>query len=241
MPTVSPSLPAESDLLCERCGYTLNGLPPDGNCPECGQPVRASAFPDRAPPAWESGHHFWATTAAVIFRPTRFFRQSTSRGDGAASARFGARNIAIASGLFALAASIHAQWLVDYNSGSPMAPAAQLLVFAVLWSLIFFALIYLTRLAARLTNWEASYRGLRLSVPVVRRALDYHAAHYLPVALIALATVITFRVLQVRHLSFGYEHVNAYLYTLSGEVVVGAGYLFQTYWIGMRNLMYANR
>ena len=26
-----------------------------------------------------------------------------------------------------------------------------------------------------------------------------------------------------------------------GEVVLGAVYLFQTYWIGMRNIMYANR
>ena len=32
-----------------------------------------------------------------------------------------------------------------------------------------------------------------------------------------------------------------YLYVLAGEVVVTAIYLFQTYWIGMRNMMYANR
>jgi len=27
-------VPAENDLLCEGCGYTLNGLPDDGRCPE---------------------------------------------------------------------------------------------------------------------------------------------------------------------------------------------------------------
>jgi hypothetical protein len=32
-----------------------------------------------------------------------------------------------------------------------------------------------------------------------------------------------------------------YLYVLCGEVVLGAFYLFKTYWIGMRNIMYANR
>jgi hypothetical protein len=33
----------------------------------------------------------------------------------------------------------------------------------------------------------------------------------------------------------------AYLYVLCGLVIVSAIYLFDTYWIGMRNLMYANR
>lgn len=32
-----------------------------------------------------------------------------------------------------------------------------------------------------------------------------------------------------------------YLYVLCGEVIVAAAYLFNTYWIAMRNLMYANR
>lgn len=29
-----------SDRPCDKCGYNLNGLPKDGNCPECGQPIR---------------------------------------------------------------------------------------------------------------------------------------------------------------------------------------------------------
>ena len=32
-----------------------------------------------------------------------------------------------------------------------------------------------------------------------------------------------------------------YLYVLCGEVIVAAFYLFETYWIAMRNMMYANR
>ena len=32
-----------------------------------------------------------------------------------------------------------------------------------------------------------------------------------------------------------------YLYILSGLVVVSAIYLFRTYWIAMKNIMYANR
>jgi hypothetical protein len=49
MPAALP-LDAEGRLLddvpCEACGYVLWGLPPDGHCPECGEPVSASARPD---------------------------------------------------------------------------------------------------------------------------------------------------------------------------------------------------
>jgi hypothetical protein len=31
-----------------------------------------------------------------------------------------------------------------------------------------------------------------------------------------------------------------YLYVLSIEVLAGSAYLFKTYWIGMRNMLYAN-
>jgi hypothetical protein len=34
--------PFDKDLPCIRCGYNLRGLKPDGNCPECGAPIRKS-------------------------------------------------------------------------------------------------------------------------------------------------------------------------------------------------------
>lgn len=36
----------EYTLLCERCGYVLEGLAPSGNCPECGKPI-AESLPER--------------------------------------------------------------------------------------------------------------------------------------------------------------------------------------------------
>ena len=102
------------------------------------------------------------------------------------------------------------------------------------------ACIFLTRfLASRLTAWEAAYRGLRLPRAVVERALHYHAAHYLPVAVMIFATVVGYQALIRLDPNFDRFAVR-YLYTLCAEVILSAGYLFITYWKGMRNLMYAN-
>jgi hypothetical protein len=97
----------------------------------------------------------------------------------------------------------------------------------------------LVGLAARLTAWEAAYRGLRLPLHVVRRGLDYHSAHYLPVAFVAALTVVGYQVLL--YLAVLTDLVaTRYIYLLCAEVVVGAFYLFVTYWKGMRNVLFAN-
>jgi len=233
-------LPAETDILCERCGYILSGLPPSGNCPECGTPIEQSVGPQaRTPPLWEqrdakrSGlSRFVATSLQIIFRPKRFFRGSTSRGDLAPVLRFARIHWIIAAVLFGSAAWIH--WTLMFRLvHEPLERPALLLIAlpVAAYGLISFT----TRLATRLTVWEAAYRGYRLPHPVVLRALYYHSAHYFPVALLAFATVAAYAagLLPVSTLT--------YLYVLSGEVVVLAIYLFNTYWIAMRNLMYANR
>jgi hypothetical protein len=70
--------------------------------------------------------------------------------------------------------------------------------------------------------------------------MHYHAAHYLPVAAVALATVVAYAALVAADPN-NLRHATRYLWVLAAEVIVAAGYLFNTYWIGMRNIMYANR
>jgi hypothetical protein len=72
----------------------------------------------------------------------------------------------------------------------------------------------------------------------------FHAAHYLPVAAAAACTVVGFRLWWMFEYRTGNSPADAgvpYLYTLSGQVVISAIYLFRTYWVGMRNILYANR
>jgi hypothetical protein len=236
------TVPDESHWLCEGCGYVLDGLPADSRCPECGKPTRESAGELRTPPLWERPRdaglfrRFAITTAQVILHPSGFYRSLSTRGSRAESAAFARIHWMIASILFGIAAWLHFDW---------SSPGSANAIGAVWpwWTAVILAIaayIFLTwtlALAARLTTWEATYRGYRLPLGVVKRGLDYHAAHYLPVAIVAAATVAAYRAILVRHP----EWVMQYVYVLSVEVVVAALYLFLTYWKAMRNMMYASR
>jgi hypothetical protein len=236
------TIPAPTDVLCENCGYVLNGLPPDSRCPECGRPAAESDPALRGPTAWErprtagAAAAFLTTSAAVLFRPTRFYRTLATRTDTPRATVFAQLYWVLASLLFGLAACAHATWFIFSDPRTPLRP----LTWVGLSTLVYGFLILTTRLAAWLTNWEATYRGYRLTLPVVRRGLLYHAVHYAPVALVAALTVVGYGSLVRRGLLNPVESTTTYLYVLSGEVVAAAAYLFMTYWTAMRNMMFAN-
>jgi hypothetical protein len=246
MPTRAPE---ETDILCENCGYMLNGLPPSGNCPECGTAIDVSVSERfRQPPLWEIiGHpqpkwvRFWLTSLQIIFAPTRFFRGTTSRGAIAPAHRFAQFHWLVAAILLGLAAWIHwrSEWVLHYLHNPPP-PILEPLLLVTLPPFVYLFIVGTIRLAARLTAWEANYRGFRLPHGVVLRALYYHSAHLLPVALLAITTCTVYYFLPLTYLARTTTEPT-YLYILSGEVIVSAVYLFYTYWIGMRNWMYANR
>src|SRR3954447_19578537 len=134
MARVAPVVPVASDVLCESCGYTLNGLPEGGNCPECGQPIVRSTVEDRRePPAWEREGlprfaAFARTTAEVLFRPARFYRTLQTRRESPAARRFAQIHWVVAAILFAATAYLHTSWYVGFilGYGSPGLRAAEM-------------------------------------------------------------------------------------------------------------------
>ncbi|GEM_PF-1064011 len=250
MASLAKQAPTEDQDLCEGCGYILQGLPADTNCPECGKPVRESIDPMlRRPPLFEQHPGPWTfllTSQEVLFRPSRFFSHFTTRTDHPAAFWFGLIWRAIAAALLAEVARTHMVWinsrmtitLPPQISHWAIIAYATFAVFAV--PLVFLFLTGTSWIAARLTTWEATYRGLRLPLLAVRRALRYHAIHMLPVALVALVTVEGYAALS-RTGIVTRVHDLWYLYTLCGEVLIAAAYLFFSYWAAMRNILFANK
>jgi len=239
-------VPAETSVLCEGCGYTLDGLPTTGQCPECGLAIEQSlGGSGRTLPAWEDPaaggplRRFVSTTTKAVFHTRHFYQTLATRRYDHAAYRFAQLHWAISAILFAAALSIHASWFHEYQAG-PKLPGGPWLVGAVIAVLTYLMLWGTTRLAGRLTAWEAAYRGYRLPLPVVLRGLYYHAAHYLPVALVGFGTVVGYYVAVAKFWLPETTGVR-YLLFLCLEVIVCAGYLFKTYWTGMKNTMYANR
>jgi hypothetical protein len=146
---------------------------------------------------------------------------------------FAAGHWIIATVMLGMAVFLHAEWVFG---GRSFGGEGVVMLAVGLWLLLMIS----HTLAGKLTVWEANYRGLRMPEEVVARALYYHAAHYVPVAAMGFLTVAGYRWL-VGHGMLGVESAQWYLYLLCVEVIAGAAYLFQTYWIAMRSIRYANR
>lgn len=238
--TNSAVVPEETDLLCEGCGYTLNGLPTGNNCPECGKPIAESIGDHRALAPYElapSAASFLATTRFAILHPSEFYRTLKVRTHTDNARRFAQIHLSIAIVLFMATVMGHALFLVDAFT---IDRKWLIVVLVVGTPVLLLSMLLLTRLATWLSVIEARYWGMRLPYPVVARGLAFHNAHYLPVGLLAVAVVWGYRAMLSAQWA---DHRSDmwYLYALSAVVLVAAGYLFRTYWIGMRNMMHANR
>src|SRR5688500_11960173 len=148
------TVPHDTDVLCEHCGYVLNGLPDDGRCPECGQSISDSVGVQiRQPPRWEREDRkpgvadFLATSAQVLCQPTRFYRALATRRTTAPARRFAYAHWMVVSVMMTAAIWAHLQWnLLPGGAGVPRILLLPLLV------VIFFLLTGTTHIAARLTH-----------------------------------------------------------------------------------------
>lgn len=105
--------PAEFTLLCETCGYVLERLAEEGNCPECGRAIASSLPAARAGTPWDRGpsvRSWFATGRMVVRRPGWTFeriRISEPHLSGLSLA-----NAAMASALAVLPATAANAWAI---------------------------------------------------------------------------------------------------------------------------------
>lgn len=245
MPRVATVVPADTDILCEGCGYTLNGLPESSNCPECGKPIGQSVGEHRHPSPFErsgSLKSFVLTTSQVLFSAAQFYKTLWTRTSTPRARRFAICHRAIAAVLFVMAASVHLIWILETTATSlpVICTFAGILVAAASVVVAYLMLSGITALAAWLSAIEAKYWGMRLPQPIVQRGLQFHSACYFPVGLLAVGIVWGYRLLLVSG-AVSFASATWYLYTLCAAVIISAVYLFGMYWIAMKNMMYANR
>lgn len=243
-------VPEETDTLCESCGYTLNGLPGDSNCPECGHPIADSTDGDgRGLTGFEQrpgASSFIATTLAVLVRPHGFYRHIVTRTDHPAAGWFAARHRVIAAALFAASAVGYARWIAETAGRGFILRrlvwdhVASVVLGIALFAVLFFLMDGLTRLAAWLSAMEGRFWGMRLPRSAVLRCLHYHTACYLPVALTAAVVVWGYRLL-LHTGTVTWATAIYYPWILSALVILSAGYLFRQYVIAMRGIRFANR
>jgi hypothetical protein len=246
-----PAVPADTDLLCEACGYILNGLPDHSKCPECGEAIARSVLPDVRKPSpieveW-SDATFRSTTWAILFRKRSFFSTTYTRGQSASVDRFGRRHRTISAVLFTLALLGHGLFMFKVRGPGPI-PARSLMLPVVLLMplaaiavgvIVFVVLDQTGRLAAYLTSKESRFWGMRLPADAIGRAMQFHSANYLPVGILFI--LITWGY----HLLLFFEFVTlvtatTYLLTLCVAVVLSAVWLFESFVIAMRRIRFAN-
>jgi len=237
-------VPASTDILCESCGYTLNGLPDDGNCPECGNPVAYSttAAP-RHLPAWEidtlrPSDRFIRTAREVIFHPRYFFQHLIVHTDAHRARRFAQIAFVPVVAVGSKAVLIHVMimiWLSGFGSVT-MLPW----LFAIVPIAVALAWIGTHLAVVPLTSIEARYWGYRLPTPVVRRVLHYLTPHAVIASALPLLVSSIYLMMLAKNDTYA-NYLAQYSYCLSAAVVLSAGYLFRIYWLGMIAVRYANK
>lgn len=235
-----PDLPAPDDILCEFCGYTLNGLPDTGRCPECGQPIAesTSASP-RTLPAWEAvprpgAAAFFKTTGALLRHSRRFFRHLRLKVDPDRSGGFAQVHILIATLLAGI--TMHVHYDITQIRMLPLSPwLATPLRMILAWIVLELTL----PLVILLASWEGRWWGYRLPPAHVRRAIHYAAAGLLPVSVVPLGITLVFKGMMVYDTQFGLYFL-PYLIVMSSAVVLGGLYLFRIFMNAMRSIRYAN-
>ncbi len=219
--------------LCETCGYPMQGLHLDADCPECGRPLAESDPARRTGPLWQArpGPGAWIDIAVdLICRPRVFFR--TLRTDGGnLPARLYLLSVAcLVGGMWALA---EVAWL-----GRPAWLAWAMGMIAAKATLV------LTYIEAGGVAFFSKQRGWRVPIRLAERVCGYAALGWV---LAAAALIVLHRFAQsgeiarvLRPVAGGLadDLVPATYIAVGGIAMLGFETLVYT---GVRQVRFANR
>lgn len=198
-PALDPGqeVPAEYDVFCEVCGYSLLGIAGD-RCPECGATYDPEGLPFARVP-WLHRQRlgrlraYWATVWMVLWRPRRFAEELCRpvRVSAADARAFRALTIRIAAFSVALTAAAILAIVVPSLPGGPL-PRGWWVALAGFVALAFVSTTVFLVLATDMPTFI--WRGLPAKPDTLAPAHHYASAPLALMPLLAAAAVVLTRV-----------------------------------------------
>lgn len=235
------------ELLCERCGYSIEGLDEEGDCPECGEPVRESLPERRVGSAWQRRADAIGLARAsleVLGNPRRCFRRVAIEDATIAALLWRQLSVASALGSLAIVGGVSGSMLRQRISPSP-GSWSDVIAWALLVPIVMFTLWVLTVIEQRGIRFFGARNGYRITRRV-SRVVGAHAASgwVLAGALMVAGWAIGEMIYGIARAGDGpiswFEWWSPLLLQVPGFV---AGFLvFECLaYLGMRGCRYANR
>ncbi len=237
----------EYTLLCERCGYVIEGLPHEGACPECGKAIAESLPERRVGTPWQRGPSMVSLFATAWFTVRHpYGTLDVMRAGEAANRRLRFAYNASAGGLVGLGvlAWVVPMIFIPFVPGDKQSPetAAWHVAFAGIACLLIAVVAYLmfevfTEIETRGVRFFAARRGFRLT-PAMAQAVGAHGSVGWVIAGVGAP-------LSALYVPFALEYApeESIMMVLGGLGLGGAGFLFfeAFAYLGLRRCKFANR
>ena len=240
----------EYTLLCERCGYVIEGLVRDANCPECGTPIAESLPERRAGSAWQQ-HPSPGALVRTSWHTLRHPRRTLSelRFDERKGLDLGAQ-YALLTGLWLTLSLSLPLFLIRIlglvgGSGEGRTLLAALVLALGGLGVVLLLGFGIAIVIAALTATErfglrflANRHGYRITRPIANAITAHGSVGWLAGSLVASPVLMTGWTLSVT----GKTEVQPVVWFGLAGLIFLAGFLFfETFaWLGLRRLKYAN-